>query len=86
MFENAGEIVILVLAVIVTWVVARASAEGHRPADRTVLSGLRAAVYEARSTPGSTEPRGAFPVLPAGTEPEYDLIRVIDRADIARSA
>ncbi len=70
MFENAGEIVILVLAVIVTWIVARASADRPGAADRTVLSGLRAAT----------------PVPPAGSEPEFDLIRVIHPPDIARTA
>lgn len=87
MFENAGEIVVLVLAVIVTWVVARASGAGGGPGDRTMLSALRDARHELPSMRTvHNSPGVGVSVLPAGDPPEYDLIRVIERPDVARTA
>lgn len=86
MFENGGEIIILVLAVIVTWIVARAGAERRVRSERPVPSGLRASIDSLRDAGARSRRVSADVTVPAGRrQPEYDLIRVIP-PDIAASA
>jgi len=74
MFENLGEIVVLVMAVVVTWTAARATAQRRTAPRHSGLARRRIAVDRRTGVVPTGDPRHS----PAENRGEFDMIRIIE--------